>query len=139
MSLVESGVPKQLYRMYTFGSAERMNFLNYVGTYNNRYTFTSFGVKFDRALCRRNKEIYTFQGQWQIYHYISDLVPIDGRHSYLQLYFYVTKYKLKNRVSNSKRSSPSIIAQFMAIISIYPYSFFFRALGDSCNLEKYEI
>ena len=38
-------------------------FRTYVRTYNNTFAFTSFGVKYDKNLCMRNKGIYTFRVQ----------------------------------------------------------------------------
>ncbi|XP_042970258.1 uncharacterized protein LOC122302876 [Carya illinoinensis] len=107
------------------------HFKTFVRTYNNKFAFTSFGVKFDRNLCRRN--ILT---QGQIYHYINDLIPLNGCPSYLQLHFYDTEHELENRISDSDRMNPSIIAQLIDILRINPYSMFFRSLGDLPNLEN---
>lgn len=96
--------------MFTFNIAESVNFLTYVRTYNKKFAFTSFRVKFDKVLCKKNKGIYTFRAQGQIYHYINDLVPLDGRPSYLQLYFYDTERELKNCVDDTGRLDSSIIA-----------------------------
>ena len=108
-------------------------------TYNNKFAFTSFGVKFDTNLCRRNRVIYTFRVQGQIYHYINDLIPEDGYPSYLQLYFYDTEHELENRVNDVERLDPSIISQLMDILRVNPYSNFFRNLSNIPNLENHVI
>ncbi|KAG6717889.1 hypothetical protein I3842_04G122900 [Carya illinoinensis] len=136
ISLATNAVPDQLYDLFTSNTDESAHFKTYVRTYNNKFAFTSFGVKFDEDICRRNRGIYTFRTQGQIYHYINDLIPLNGRPSYLQLYFYDTEHELENRISDSDRMNPSIIAQLIDILHINPYSLFFRSLGDLSNLEN---
>ncbi|KAG2688681.1 hypothetical protein I3760_09G107200 [Carya illinoinensis] len=136
ISLATNAIPDQLYDLFTSNTDESAHFKTYVRTYNNKFAFTSFGVKFDEDLCRRNRGIYTFRTQGQIYHYINDLIPLNGRPSYLQLYFYDTEHELENRISDSDRMNPSIIAQLIDILHINPYSLFFRSLGDLSNLEN---
>ncbi|KAG7945229.1 hypothetical protein I3843_15G142000 [Carya illinoinensis] len=136
ISLATNAVPDQLYDLFTSNTDESAHFKTYVRTYNNKFAFTSFGVKFDEDLCRRNRGIYTFRTQGQIYHYINDLIPLNGRPSYLQLYFYDTEHELENRISDSDRMNPSIISQLIDILHINPYSLFFRSLGDLSNLEN---
>ncbi|XP_042972723.1 uncharacterized protein LOC122304515 [Carya illinoinensis] len=136
ISLATNAVPDQLYDLSTSNTDESAHFKTYVRTYNNKFAFTSFGVKFDEDLCRRNSGIYTFRTQGQIYHYINDLIPLNGRPSYLQLYFYDTEHELENRISDSNRMNPSIIAQLIDILHINPYSLFFRSFGDLSNLEN---
>ena len=139
ISLTTNDVPEQLYHLFTSNTVESTNFLTYVRTYNNKFAFTSFGVKFDRDLCRRNKGIYTFRAQGQIYHYINDLTPLDGHPSYLQLYFYDTEHELDNRVYDIGRLDSSTVAQLMDILHVNPYSTFFRTLGDLPNLKNHKI
>ncbi|KAG6711434.1 hypothetical protein I3842_05G052700 [Carya illinoinensis] len=122
ISLATNAVPDQLYDLFTSNTDESVHFKTYVRTYNNKFAFTSFGVKFDEDLCRRNRGIYTFRTQGQIYHYINDLIPLNGRPSYFQLYFYDTEHELENRISDSDRMNPSIIAQLIDILHINPYS-----------------
>ncbi|KAG6695627.1 hypothetical protein I3842_09G107500 [Carya illinoinensis] len=136
ISLATNAIPDQLYDLFTSNTDESAHFKTYVRTYNNKFAFTSFGVKFDEDLCRRNRGIYTFRTQGQIYHYINDLIHLNGRPSYLQLYFYDTEHELENRISDSDRMNPSIIAQLIDILHINPYSLFFRSLGDLSNLEN---
>ncbi|XP_042942909.1 uncharacterized protein LOC122277096 [Carya illinoinensis] len=136
ISLATNDVPDQLYALFTSNTDESTHFRTYIRTYNNKFAFTSFGVKFDKDLCRRNRGIYTFRTQGQIYHYINDLVPSNRRPSYLQLYFYDTGHELENRISNSNRMDPSIVTQLIDILRINPYSIFFRSLGDLPDLEN---
>ena len=68
-SLVTNDASKQLYELFTFNSEEAIEFQKYIRTYNNIFAFTSFGVKYDKNLSRRNKGIYTFRDHSQAYHY----------------------------------------------------------------------
>ncbi|KAG7986606.1 hypothetical protein I3843_03G089800 [Carya illinoinensis] len=136
ISLATNAVPNQLYDLFTSNTDESVHFKTYVRTYNNKFAFTSFGVKFNKDLCRWNRGVYTFRTQGQIYHYIDDLIPLNGRPSYLQLYFYDTEHELENRISDSDRMNPSIIAELIDILRINPYSVFFRSLDDLSNLKN---
>ncbi|KAG7986452.1 hypothetical protein I3843_03G080700 [Carya illinoinensis] len=139
ISLATNDVPDQLYNLFVSNTAESIQFRTYVRTYNNKFAFTSFGVKFDRNLCQRNRGIYTFRAQGQIYHYLPNLVPSDGQPSNLQLYFYDTEHEFENRIVDSIRMNPSIIAQLMDILRVNPYSTFFRSISDLSNLEYQKI
>ncbi|KAG7990742.1 hypothetical protein I3843_02G039400 [Carya illinoinensis] len=139
ISLVTNDVPDQLYNLFVSNTAESTQFRTYVRTYNNKFAFTSFGVKFDRNLCRRNRGIYIFRAQGQIYHYLPDLIPSDGQPSNLQLYFYDIEHEFENRIVDSIRMDPSIIAQLMDLLRVNPYSTFFRSIGDLPNLEYQKI
>ncbi|XP_042962415.1 uncharacterized protein LOC122296677 [Carya illinoinensis] len=92
-----------------------------------------------RNLSQRNRGIYTFRVQGQIYHYISDLIPSNGRPSNLQLYFYDIEHEFENRIVDSTRMGPSIIAQLMDILRVNPYCTFFRYLGDLPSFEYQKI
>ncbi|KAG2672975.1 hypothetical protein I3760_13G067700 [Carya illinoinensis] len=139
ISLVTNDVPDQLYNLFVSNVAESTQFRTYVRTYNNKFAFTSFGVKFDRNLCRKNRGIYTFRAQGQIYHYLPDLIPSNGQPSNLQLYFYDIEYEFENRIVDSIRMDHSIIAQLMDLLRVNPYSTFFRSIGDLPNLEYQKI
>ncbi|KAG7957667.1 hypothetical protein I3843_11G187300 [Carya illinoinensis] len=56
----------EIYQLFTSNSVESEKFCTYARTYNNKFAFTSFGVIFDKELCRRNRGIYTFRVQGQI-------------------------------------------------------------------------
>jgi hypothetical protein len=83
ISLVSNDVPDELHELFTSNLAESMKFIKYVRTFNNKFALTSFGVKYDKNFCRQNKGIYTFRVQGQVYHYINDLLSLDGYPSYL--------------------------------------------------------
>ncbi|KAG7951593.1 hypothetical protein I3843_12G015700 [Carya illinoinensis] len=104
ISLAINDVPDQLYALFTSNTDESTHFRTYIRTYNNKFAFTSFGVK----------------TQGQIYYYINDLVPSNRRPSYLQLYFYDTEHELENRISDSNRMDPSIVTQLIDILRINP-------------------
>ena len=61
------------------------------------FAFTSFGVKYDKDLYRRNKGMHTFRVQGQVYHFINELLPFIDYPSYLQLYFY---YDSEHEIEN---------------------------------------
>lgn len=61
--LATNNIPDQLYDLFCSNIAETTKFLTYVRTHNNKFTFSSFRVKFDRDLCKRNRGIYTFRTQ----------------------------------------------------------------------------
>ena len=81
--LVINDVPKELYQLYTSKSMEAIEFRKYIRTYYNNFAFTSFGVKYDKNLYKRNKGMSTFRVQGQIYHFINELLPYDDHLSYL--------------------------------------------------------
>lgn len=43
------------------------------------FTYTSLGVYNDRELAKRNRCIYTFNVQGQMYHFIDNLLPSEGK------------------------------------------------------------
>ncbi|KAG6732517.1 hypothetical protein I3842_01G182300 [Carya illinoinensis] len=129
----------ELYQLFTYNSVESKKFCTYACTYNNKFAFTSFGVIFDKELCRQNRGIYTFRVQGQMYHYIEDLVPEDGHPSYLQLYFFNKEHELENRIYDAERLDPSIIARLMDILEVNPYCRFFRTLSNISSLENHTI
>ena len=90
-------------------------FLKYIFTYNNTFACTSFGVKYDQNFCKRNKCIYTFRVQGQVYHYINDLLPSNDHPSYLQLYFFDSEHEVEIRLYNSDRLNISILTQIRYI------------------------
>ncbi|KAG6646090.1 hypothetical protein CIPAW_08G169300 [Carya illinoinensis] len=116
ISLATNAVPEQLYTLFVSNNPESIQFRTYVRTYNNKFAFTSFGVKFDRNLSQRNRGIYTFR-----------------------LYFYDAEHEFENRILDSTRMDPSVIAQLMDILRVNPYSRFFRSLGDLPSLECQKI
>ncbi|KAG7956984.1 hypothetical protein I3843_11G152100 [Carya illinoinensis] len=138
--LAANAVSEQLYRLlFVSNNPESIQFQTYARTYNNKFAFTSFRVKFDRNLSQRNRGIYTFRVQGQIYHYLSDLIPSNGRPSNLQLYFYDIEHEFENCILYSTRMDLSVIAQLMDILRVNPYYTFFRSLGDLPSLECQKI
>ncbi|XP_022872962.1 uncharacterized protein LOC111391913 [Olea europaea var. sylvestris] len=75
-------MPPELFYLFTSTSKEAIAFKNIVRSYNNHFAFTSFGVKYNRELCKNNK---------------------DCRPTYLQLYFYDTDNEIGNRLNTSDR------------------------------------
>ncbi|KAL5575312.1 hypothetical protein UlMin_017011 [Ulmus minor] len=139
ISLTINDTPKDLYDLFMCTTDESLEFQKYVRTYNNTFAFTSFGVKYDEKLCRRNKGIYTFRIQGQIYHYINELLPSNNIPSYLQLYFYDTEHEIENRIQVSSKLSSNIITRILNILQVNPYSTFFRLLKDIPDLKNHKI
>ncbi|XP_028086421.1 uncharacterized protein LOC114287309 [Camellia sinensis] len=139
VSLVSSNCPPELDWLYTSNSEEAKEFRTYVRTYNNCFAFTSFGVKYDKELCRRNKGIYTFRIQGQVYHFINELTSSDENLSHLQLYFYDTDHEIQNRMKSSEKLNPVILERLINISHLNPYSIFFRRLEHIDHLNSVQI
>ncbi|KAL3532811.1 hypothetical protein ACH5RR_006332 [Cinchona calisaya] len=106
---------------------------------NNLFAFTSFGVKCDKNLSKRNKGIYTFRVQGQVYHFINDLIPNKELIRNLQLYFYDTDHELINRMEGCPRPTEAILQKIMDCLQDNPYAKFFRSLREVPNLDTYKI
>ncbi|KAL5550911.1 hypothetical protein UlMin_001087 [Ulmus minor] len=137
--LTISNVPQELYDLYTYKTNKSLHFHKYIRCYNNNFAFISFGVKTDKDLCKKYKGIYTFRVQGQIYHYINELVPMDNKPSYLQLYFYDTEHEIQNRLNIYSDLNASIINKLIQILKCNPYYSFFQHLKDIPNLKDHQI
>nr|KAJ0205166.1 hypothetical protein LSAT_V11C500246540 [Lactuca sativa] len=118
---------------------EAKSFRTYIRTYNNHFAFTSFGVIADKNLTKRNKGIYTFRVQGQVYHFVNDLHPDEKSAKNLQLYFRNTENKIENRLTTSPRLSKDLIATCVTYLHHNPYARFFRNLSDIPCLDEYKI
>ncbi|KAJ7942574.1 ATP-dependent DNA helicase [Quillaja saponaria] len=78
VSLVCSPISPILHELYFSIDDDAIEFRKFVRTYNNTFAFTSFGVKYDKDLCRRNKGIYTFKVLGQVHHFINQLIPNES-------------------------------------------------------------
>ncbi|XP_028100698.1 uncharacterized protein LOC114300041 [Camellia sinensis] len=123
VSLVSSNCPPELDWLYTSNSEEAKEFRTYVRTYNNCFAFTSFGVKYDKELCR----------------FINELTSSDENLSHLQLYFYDTDHEIQNRMKSSKKLNPVILERLTNISHLNPYSIFFRRLEHIDHLNSVQI
>ncbi|KAL7235207.1 hypothetical protein ACSBR1_018655 [Camellia fascicularis] len=139
VSLVSSNCPPELDWLYTSNSEEAKEFRTYVRTYNNSFAFTSFGVKYDKELCRRNKGIYTFRIQGQVYHFINELTSSNENLSHLQLYFYDTDHEIQNRMKSSEKLNLVVLERLIKISHLNPYSIFFRRLEHIDHLNSIQI
>ncbi|XP_016481320.2 uncharacterized protein LOC107802354 isoform X1 [Nicotiana tabacum] len=54
-------MPIELSKLYFENTEESEHFRTYIRMYNNMFAFTSFGVKYDKELAKRNCGIYTFR------------------------------------------------------------------------------
>ena len=88
ISVVCPKMPYELFRLYSGTDEECVEFRKWVRTYNNNLAFTSFGAKYDRALTKNTKRVYTFRVQGQVYHLLNSLVSPTDQATGVQLYFY---------------------------------------------------
>ncbi|XP_071909310.1 uncharacterized protein [Coffea arabica] len=137
--LQQNKLPDILIELYTGRSDEAASFRTYVRTYNNMFGFTSFGVHYDKSLCKRTNGIYTFKVQGQTYHFIKDLIPSGGSGVYLQLYFHDTDHELENRLAISQKLTESIVKKIMHMMESNPYASFLRSLKHVPDLDSYQI
>ena len=137
--LVSNVVLEKLYEFFTSSLSNAVEFYKYVWTYNNTFSFTSFGVKYDEDLCKRDRGIYTFRVQGQVYHYIKELIPSDGHPSYLQLYFYDSNHEIDNRIHISDRLNLEILSQLIHLLEINPYCSFFLSLKNISNVKDHRV
>ncbi|XP_022886287.1 uncharacterized protein LOC111402304 [Olea europaea var. sylvestris] len=126
--------PTELYTLFTSKELICMEFKKIAREYNNHFAFTSFGVKYDKELFKTYRGIYTFRVQEQVYHYVNQLMPENNLPSYMQLYFYDTDNELQNRMNISENFVESTLILLMQILTINPYSRFFRSLSNIPNL-----
>ncbi|XP_031127552.1 uncharacterized protein LOC116029646 [Ipomoea triloba] len=133
-------MPLVLKNLYTRVDDASKNFRTFVRTYNNTFAFTSLGIhQYDKDLCKRNKGIYTFKVQGQMYHFINNLLPYGCPPRNLQLYFYDTDHKIKNRVESVARLEENIVRALMEVMSCNPYANFFRSLKDVVHSDDFSI
>ncbi|XP_019181597.1 PREDICTED: uncharacterized protein LOC109176597 [Ipomoea nil] len=131
IKLVSNAMPCVLKNLFIGRDDASKHFRNYVRTYNNTFAFTSLGIhNHDKDLCRRNKGIYTFRVQGQMYHLIDDLIPHGHSPRNLQLYFFDTETEVDNRVGYVDRLDRSIVSDLVELMSQNPYAQFFRSLKD---------
>ncbi|KAL7257397.1 hypothetical protein ACSBR1_003658 [Camellia fascicularis] len=129
----------ELQTLYTSDSDEAKQFRTYIRTYNSCFVFTSFGVKYDKELCQRNKGIYTFRIQGQVYHFINEIQSLCDRLSPLQLYFYGTDQEIQHRIQHLEKLRAPIIDKLIQIYRLNPYSAFFRSLTNITELDSLQI
>ena len=139
VSLKASDVHSRLYELFTSASNESRDFKRYIRTYNSNFAFTSLGVTYDKDFCGMSKGIYTFRIQGQIYHRISQLVPVDRPPSFLQLYFHDTDHELQNRLSFSNDMTLPTVSILREALQVNPYCQFFRSLRDVPLLKDHKI
>nr|XP_027096174.1 uncharacterized protein LOC113716072 [Coffea arabica] len=137
--LHENKLPDVLIELFTGKTEEALCFRTYVRTYNSLFAFTSFGVHYDKSLCKRTNGIYTFKIHGQTYHYINQLIPHGGSGMYLQLYFHDTEHELQNRMAFSAKLTESIVLKIMEVMKSNPYACFFRSLRNVPDLDSYQI
>ncbi|KAG5611760.1 hypothetical protein H5410_023041 [Solanum commersonii] len=137
--LISHNMPTELRNLFLGHSKESQHFRTYNRAYNNMFAFTSLGVHYDRELAKRNRGIYTFKVQRQMYHFIDDLIPSGGKGKNLQLYFYDNENELTNRMTLSDNLNEVIVTKLMDILKANLYSTFLRSLIVVPNLSEFNI
>ncbi|KAL0307774.1 UNVERIFIED_CONTAM: hypothetical protein Sangu_3012100 [Sesamum angustifolium] len=94
VSLSTLDVPEELRDLFFGSSQMALHFKANSRTYNNVFAFTSFGVTYDKELCRNDKNVYTFRVQGLVYHFLNDLIPKEGKATNLQLYFHDVEMRI---------------------------------------------
>ena len=105
-------------------SEEAKLFRTYIRTYNNHFAFTSLGVTSDINFNKRDKGIYNFRVQGQVYHFANDLCPQGKRDKNLQLYFHDTNSEIENRLLVTPRMSKLQNEKCIDYLKPNPYTFF---------------
>ena len=98
--------------------------------------FTSFGAKYDRALTKSTKGVYTFRVQGHVYHLLNSLVSPTDQATGVQLYFYDQEEELSKRVAGSPRLHESTLTLLMRILEANPYTKFFKGLRVVPDLDN---
>ncbi|XP_019156692.1 PREDICTED: uncharacterized protein LOC109153274 [Ipomoea nil] len=138
--LVSNEMPPLLKQYFCEKDEVSRHFQACVRTYNNTFAFTSLGIhNYDKNLSRRNKGIYTFKVQGQMYHFINDLVPENQPPKNLQLYFFDTEHEVENRIKGAERMEASVVENLIDVLGSNPYSQFFRNLKDISSIEDCNI
>ncbi|RAL48781.1 hypothetical protein DM860_001101 [Cuscuta australis] len=100
-----------------------------VRTYNNTFAFTSMGIhNYATDLCRRNKGIYTFKVQGQIYHFINDMLP-DGCQTISQ----------ETMAYHGTRLDKEVIDVILSTLAENPYAKFFHNLRYMNTAEEFSV
>jgi len=126
-------MPTELTNLFLGNTEECKHFRTYSRMYNNMFAFTSLGVNYDKNLAQRNRGIYTFRVQGQMYHFIDDLIAANDRPKNLQLYFYDNEVEITNRMALPANLSESIVMKLMNILKAYPYIIFLKMFQNYLN------
>ncbi|XP_019198955.1 PREDICTED: uncharacterized protein LOC109192706 [Ipomoea nil] len=140
VGLVSNEMPNLLRQMYTANDDEARNFRASVRTYNNTFAFTSLVIhKTGPNLCKRNKGVYTFKDQGQMYHFIDDVLPDGCPPRNLQLYFFDTDHEIEKTLRSCSRLNEITVKNLVALLDCNPYARFFRSLKDVVHSDEFSI
>nr|XP_027108912.1 uncharacterized protein LOC113728748 [Coffea arabica] len=138
--LVETEMPAQLAKLYTANTPEAIEFRQCIRSYNNMFAFTSLGVHSDKELNKRDRGIYAFRVQGQMYHFLNPLVPMDGhKPSNVQLYYFDTEHEIANRMAISNKFRETILQQLQQLLDHNPYAAFFRSLRNFEDIYNHKV
>ena len=97
-------------------------------------------MNYNKELSRRNRGIYTFRVQGQMYHFMNPLRASHGQPlSNVQLYFFDTDHETSNRMAISPKFKESIIEQLQRILDCNPHSALFRHIAGLPKVDEYKI
>ncbi|KAL6557880.1 hypothetical protein OROMI_018230 [Orobanche minor] len=140
ISLALPTMPHGLWNLYTsLESADAVHFRKHCRTYNNTTAFSSLGITYDETFAKSNKGIYSLRIQGAVYHFIRDLVPVEGPRRQLQLYFYEPENEIHNRLSQSGDLQLHILQHIVELMRPNPYALFSRGLRELPNLHENNI
>ncbi|GAA0175778.1 hypothetical protein LIER_28889 [Lithospermum erythrorhizon] len=141
MYLAESTLPLYLVQLITGVDAKLREFQNMIRTYNNHFAFTSIGISCDERYQHRDQGVYTVRVQWQIHHYLNDLIPQNpsNRMTDIQFYFYDPQHQASNRMNTLPRLDTSIVEKLVELMEPNPYVEFLTNLSSLENVDDYYI
>ncbi|XP_074300583.1 uncharacterized protein LOC141631864 [Silene latifolia] len=122
--------------LYTTNTEDNEHFRKYARAYNNLFAFSSIGGKFN---AETQKGIYVFKLHGHMYHDVPNLLPVDGKPRYLQLYFYDGQHEAENCANCFSDLRQDVIEILMHVTQTNPYARFFRSLKDISIDENTQI
>ncbi|KAL6547946.1 hypothetical protein OROHE_009651 [Orobanche hederae] len=139
ISLALPTMPQDLWNLYTsLDSADAVHFRKRCRT----YTILLPSVLLESPTTRASLNlirVYTISAFREQYHFIRDLVPMEGPGRHLQLYFDEPENELQNRLSQSGDLQLHILQHIVELMRRNPYALFFRGLQELPNLHEYNI
>lgn len=112
IQIVVNEYPLELKRLFTSDDEDALHFKKYALLYNNLFALSSLGGNYD---ANTHKGIYLFKGHGQMYHFVPDLLPTNGKAKYLQLYFYDGQHETTNRTNNFPKVREDIVSILMNV------------------------
>lgn len=141
IQLSSTEIPDELFSLFTSNSEDAVEFRKNIRLYNGIFSFTSFGVKYDKELASGKHGVYTFRAQGMSYHNLPGLKATKNCPEYFQLYFVDTHKEVENRLNVLRDSSLSeeLVKKLIRILEENPYSRIFRRLEEYSAMENVQL